>query len=269
MNPSFIANFTSRTMTKSTPSQIQQCASVLLSRAGKIAVLSTAIAAYASPSAQALLLQTNSLSINATGTLDLKNNQIILYAPNGGQQATNATNVEGWVNTGFNFFGNNGFGINSSTAAADPNSITTVGVVNNNDAFFASYAGVNLTGTDQVFAQYTYFGDANLSGTVDSDDVSLFDTGFTSGGALNTWYYGDFDHDGDVDAEDVSLLDAGFFGSNPNPPGTVAPFVGGSYTPAFAGGAVAAAVPEPVSGLLLVLGGVAVAACQRKRFRSL
>ena len=59
--------------------------------------------------------------------------------------------------------------------------------------------------------KYTYFGDADLNGVVDTaTDFDLFITGLTSGGSFNGWLYGDFDYNGAVDtATDFDLYITG------------------------------------------------------------
>ena len=133
----------------------------------------------------------------------------------------------------------NGCGITSSTAAADTNFFTGVGVLDNSVAGYTSFGDANgLTGSE-ILVRYTFYGDADLSGTVDFDnDYILWQTGFLNG--YTGWVYGDFNHDGVVDFDNDYILWQTVFLNQP-------PLPGGP-----------GAVPEPGTLALLALGGLAV-----------
>ena len=59
-----------------------------------------------------------------------------------------------------------------------------------------------------MLVKYTYFGDANLDGTVNAADYLQIDNGLNSGG--NVWRNGDFNYDGVVNGDDYSLIDNAF-----------------------------------------------------------
>lgn len=61
------------------------------------------------------------------------------------------------------------------------------------------------------FGDYSYFGDADLNGVVDTgQDFDLYLQGLSSGGTLGGWLYGDFDYNGVVDSgQDFDLFLAG------------------------------------------------------------
>ena len=86
-----------------------------------------------------------------------------------------------------------GDGIMSSSAATDSNHATTLGLIDR--------------GSD-VLVEYTYFGDADLSGEVDIADFDQFLVGFGSNGTI--WSKGDFDLSGSVDLADFELYVHGF-----------------------------------------------------------
>ena len=69
------------------------------------------------------------------------------------------------------------------------------------------FDGINTT-TNDVLVKYTYFGDANLDGTVSGADYQQIDAGF--GLHLTGWQNGDFNYDGVVDGSDYSLIDNTF-----------------------------------------------------------
>ena len=105
---------------------------------------------------------------------------------------------------------------------------------------------VILKGADIVWIALP--GDANLDNITDVSDLSLLAGNFRKTTGM-TWLQGDFNFDGAVDVSDLSLLAGRFRQTNPFPP---LPPVGG------------APVPEPVTMVLLGLGGLAVLARRRK-----
>jgi len=116
-------------------------------------------------------IDTSSLTIAGNGKLDLTNNAMVVR---GGNYAT----INGQVTSGSNSLAWDGPGINSSTAAADPNGRTAVGIINNADVGYSDFAGVTgLTG-NEVLLKYTYYGDSDLSGLVTVDDFFLFVDGY-------------------------------------------------------------------------------------------
>ncbi len=71
------------------------------------------------------------------------------------------------------------------------------------------WLGVPLTGTNQIIAKYTYFGDLNLDGVVDAADYLVIDNNFgqaTQGGPFK----GDANFSGTVDAADYLVVDNAF-----------------------------------------------------------
>lgn len=105
---------------------------------------------------------------------------------------------------------------------------------------------VDSPGTESILVKYTYYGDANLSGTVDSTDFNALLAGY---GQTTTgiWADGDFNYDGKVNTEDFNYV-AGNFGAAP----ISAPGLG-------------AVVPEPISGTTLALLGLLATARRRSR----
>jgi len=58
--------------------------------------------------------------------------------------------------------------------------------------------------------QYTYYGDALLTGSVTAADYIQIDNGFNSQGGphpLTGWYNGDFNYDGVINGDDYTLMD--------------------------------------------------------------
>jgi hypothetical protein len=134
------------------------------------------------------------------GKLDLTNNRLIVHNGNQGDIASA-------LKSGFNAhsgYWNGGAGIISSSAAGDVQHLTTLGYRQSDGSPFD---GVNTT-TSDVLVKYTYYGDANLDGTVNGADYQQIDNGFGLG--LTGWSNGDFNYDGVVDGSDYSLLDNTF-----------------------------------------------------------
>jgi hypothetical protein len=138
-----------------------------------------------------------------------------------------------------------GFGITSSSAAADPIHNTTLGLIEGSayHAIFgasALFEGEAIDDTS-VLVKYTYYGDSDLNGVVNFDDYSRIDTGFNNN--LSGWINGDFDLNGVINFDDYALIDLAFNTQ---------------------GGLLAAPVPEPgTAGVAIAL----LAVGRRRRAR--
>ncbi len=142
-----------------------------------------------------------------TGTLDLRDNDLVLP----GASLATVTNQIAQGFSGGTWNGNGG--IISSVAATDPSHLTTLGVIGNNQGGGALYTNGNTfdtttPGAGDVLVKYTYFGDANLDGKVDSADYTNIDNGFLTG--QTGWYNGDFNYDGTINGSDYTLIDNAF-----------------------------------------------------------
>src|SRR5205823_1786138 len=189
-----------------------------------------------------VLLRTSSLTTNTTGKLDLSDNKLIV---SGGDIAAVAASVKSGLNISGALW--TGTGINSSVAAADAaahsnSTIFAVGAISNNGgqigvagSIYTSFGGESVTTAD-VLVRFTYFGDANLSGDVNSTDYFLIDNGFLNN--RSGWINGDFDFSGTINSTDYFLIDNAFLNQ------------GGALTPeqGFAG---VNAVPEPAATALV------------------
>jgi copper(I)-binding protein len=153
----------------------------------------------------------------------------------------------------------NGPGITSSTVADDNmenSEARSVGYAENSAMPLGpvtTFKGQPVDGTS-VLMTYTKTADANLDGRVNDDDVTIVGATYAPGVAGAHWYTGDFDYNGFVDDDDVTLL--GVFYDPAAAP------VGGA--PMAPGNSVAA-VPEPTSLLLSVLGVVGIGIFVRRR----
>ena len=150
-------------------------------------------------------IDTSTLHFAGTGTLDLTDNSMIVRT-----QTLAAVNAQ--LTSGYNAAAGywNGPGINSSIAAAEPNGLTALGVLDNAEYGYTNFAGVTgLLGTE-ILVKYTWIGDADLNGVVNGDDFTQFAFGFNGGTA--EWLNGDFDYNGVVNGDDFTLFAAGFNG---------------------------------------------------------
>jgi uncharacterized repeat protein (TIGR03803 family) len=138
------------------------------------------------------------LDIVAGATLDLSNNDMIIH--NG-----NLTQITP--------------GIFSSSASTN----TTLAIELNNDGhgntLMTTFDNQPVTNTD-VLVKYTYFGDANLNGSVDASDYIAIDNGFNQN--LTGWSNGDFNLDGKINGDDYTLIDNAFNTQAATPLATVA-----------------------------------------------
>jgi hypothetical protein len=156
-----------------------------------------------STSAGGDVLVLGSLAITGTGILDLTNNAMIVH--NG-----ILTNINALLTTGYSGGAWTGIGIDSSTAANDSSKITALGVLLNSyngSPYYTTFDGQTVTTTD-VLVKFTYYGDANLDGTINGSDYSMTDNGFNA--QLSGWQNGDFNYDNSINASDYALLDNSF-----------------------------------------------------------
>jgi autotransporter-associated beta strand protein len=196
----------------------------------------------------------STLATNTSGKFDLTNNSMVV-------RSSTAAAVGANIQTGYAGGAWTGPGIDSSTAAAG--TTTGIGFADNAVLALTSFKGVNVGPTD-VLVKYTYYGDADLDGDVDGNDVGRWATNFTGSGGSTTksWVEGDWDYDGDVDGNDVGRWAVNFTGSGggtlniPNAqPEAVAMLEAMGFT----------VVPEPTG--LALLGGVAGASLLARRRR--
>ena len=174
------------------------------------------------------LLNVQQLSIDPGATLDLSDNGLIdWYAfgvdPSSSSGATveseAAAQMSDWLRSGYNGGAWNGTGIISSVAANDTTHATTVGWMDNGfnyaaigagpvDPSVSSFHGVSLPTKDQLLVDFTFKGDANLNGQVDTTDDSLLNIGLSHQGS--GWVYGDFNYDSSINSADSNIWQANY-----------------------------------------------------------
>lgn len=218
----------------------------------------------------------NSLTIGASGKLDIGNNALVIPAGsliNGSAiSVTRLRNLllagRGGAGTGLGTWDAPG-GIGTSSFHDD--GTDAIGYVWNADPNLlagqvSTVNGYSVSGSDYI-VKYTACGDADLNGLVDDTDVAVIGLtydGGASGG--HHWYEGDFNYDGKVDDDDVAIL-----GLTYNPTGTpltpsfyeaLSETYGQSFASAFSSGANV--VPEPGSIAMLAVGAVGLLRRRRK-----
>jgi len=161
------------------------------------------------------VLVTNSLSIDETdSSLDMADGAMILNYTG----TSPLPQVIDWLRSGLGegvgYW--DGGGITSSAAAAEDRALTAVGVLDNADAGLGgreSFLGEDVDATS-ILARYTWWGDADLNGVVDSNDYDRIDNawllwtreGVGPEGGFR-WAVGDFNYDGTIDSNDYDLID--------------------------------------------------------------
>jgi fibronectin-binding autotransporter adhesin len=151
-----------------------------------------------------------SLSIVGSGQLDLANSNLITSTPSNTirQYLINGYNGGAWNGTG---------GISSVNANASYN------IPASNGGHFTALGYTSGTSTvgaalgltaGQTLVKYTIYGDANLDGTVDINDLNIVLSNFLSGNPA-TWDTGDFFYAGQTDISDLNAVLSNFFDTAP------------------------------------------------------
>ncbi|WP_428939729.1 beta strand repeat-containing protein [Fontivita pretiosa] len=215
-----------------------------------------------------------SVDTAAQARLDLNDHSLIVSA---GSLGAIAALISGGLNNG-GAFDWQGPGI-SSTRAFQQNQaagsfLYGLGVVLNDLAqvggsgpIYTSFGGQSVSG-NEVLVKFTYFGDADLSGTIDATDYSLIDNGYVN--SLSGWINGDFDYSGTIDATDYALIDNAYVNqSGPLAEALIAEhtrLLGSEYISALRA-IRSGVIPEPAGVGACILAGL-IAARGRSRWRS-
>jgi hypothetical protein len=148
--------------------------------------------------------------------LDLADNAMIVDYPDG--IANNHEDVPVLIASGYDGAAWTGTGLGSSTAAAIAADSTLyktgLGYAEATDLFpqipfpsNATFEGLSIDST-ALLVKYTYYGDANLQGTVNLVDFGRLATNF--GLSNKRWFDGDFNYDGNVGIPDFNRLATNF-----------------------------------------------------------
>ena len=173
--------------------------------------------------------------------------------------------IGAYVKNGYNGGSWDGKFIDSAVAAADPTKATAVGFGETSDLLGLSgaqtgqFMGRPVDAT-AVLVRFTLYGDANLDGAVDFNDMARLAQNYNSSGKL--WAHGDFTFDGVVDFNDMARLAQNYNTSLPEAAMALLPAaVQSDVSAAFA----AAHVPEPgAAGAALLAGTIALAGRRRR-----
>ncbi len=219
------------------------------------------------------VVSATALSIPGTGFLDVTNNVFILDYPGTTEIPAQTAAVAALLTSGFAGGAWTGPGINSSRATDFANNgnqgqyLTGIGYMS------GALTGGSFLGravdAGSVITRYTYYGDSNLDGQVNSQDYALIDSGFAAqhnAGFVVSWVNGDYNYDGKIDGSDYALIDtaAAFSAGQPLSPSFIderEQQFGPSYAAGLSG---IQAVPEPASFGMLLLGG-AMLGLRRRR----
>jgi hypothetical protein len=218
-------------------------ASLLHVAAGTVRVLANGTSAASS--------NVKTLTVDAGTTLDVTNNAFVVDygTPAPGPEAEPFDTIRSRIIAAYNGGAWDQPGITSSLANsnthavgyAESSALTTIPPI---------FVGADST---SVLFRYTRYGDADLSGNVNSDDFNRLASSFGLSGKV--WTDGDFNYNGTVNSDDFNLL-AGSFGLSAGADGVVDP---------EDWAALAAAVPEPSTALLFCGLATSVASFRRRR----
>jgi hypothetical protein len=140
------------------------------------------------------------------GAINLNNNDMIVNYTG----ASELGNVKSMLAGGYAGGAWNGIGINSASAAADPTHRTALGYSEASTILGPGggvFSGQTVDST-AILIKYTWYGDANLSGDVDTVDFNNLAANFSKTSRI--WDQGDFVFGFDVDTVDFNLLAANF-----------------------------------------------------------
>ncbi|HZZ43358.1 MAG TPA: autotransporter-associated beta strand repeat-containing protein [Tepidisphaeraceae bacterium] len=207
----------------------------------------------------------SAVNIDSSSLLDLANNKLAINYTG----ASVASAVRAQLQTGYSAGTWTGTtGITTSTGAANSAQTTGIGYAEASlvvGVAGGAWYGVSVDGTS-LLLKYTYFGDANLDGTVNADDYALIDRGFAKNLPAGTalWTDGDFNYDGVVNSADYMLADTAFGHLT----GVLSPELLAERESQFGDAYVqqlVAAVPEPMSLGLISVGAIGLIGGRRRR----
>ena len=194
----------------------------------------------------------SALTINTGGSLDLTNNHLIINFSGSDPIST----IRGYLTTGYAAGAWNGNGIDTSAATSG----LGLGYADGSDGVVSGLS------SGQIEVKYTLYGDANLDGVVNGADFTILASNL--GKSVTGWDKGDFNYDGVVSGSDFTLLTANL-GKQANGADVSLPASDFAAIDAFAAAnGLMADVPEPRSGMLLIVGGFGILMRRRRAIPS-
>jgi len=166
------------------------------------------------------VLFTDSVGVSGeAGAINLNNNDMIVNYTG----ASVLDDVRQLLKNGYSAGNWNGIGINSASANADATHSTALGFAEASTLLGAgggTFSGQSVDGT-AILIKHTFYGDANLSGNVDTIDFNIVASNFNKTNKI--WSDGDFDYQQDVDTIDFNLLASTFGNTGLGPAESKAP----------------------------------------------
>jgi hypothetical protein len=160
--------------------------------------------AIASSGGNAGTVIVNSLSIGASGKLDLNDNDLVV---NNGVFST----IQGLVFAGYGAGPDTSLIGITSTAGQNVSGVTILALFNNALVSVTEWppSSGQTVGANAVIGKYTYLGDTNMDGQVTPQDYTAVDSNINATGIdLGiAWFYGDTNFDGNVDSTDYPAID--------------------------------------------------------------
>lgn len=209
-----------------------------LSITGKATVSPTA-----SPNTNISIIK--SLYIDPAAKFDLGNNSLIIDYTTTSPLPTIAAYIKSayaagsWTDPGL------------TSSAAFANHKTALGYAEASALGISTFDGQPIDSTTLLTA-YTYYGDANLDGTVNALDFNSLATNYGRSNGNEVWAQGDFNYDGTVNSSDFAMLAANY----------------GQTIPSSAAAPLGAIVPEPALIGFLCLGLAASLRLRRRASRT-
>jgi autotransporter-associated beta strand protein len=190
----------------------------------------------------------SSLTIASGGALDLTNNHLIINFTGSDPIST----IRGYLTSGYAGGAWNGNGINTSANTSG----LGLGYADGKDGVVSGLS------SGQIEVKYTLYGDANLDGLVSGTDFTILASNL--GKSVNAWDKGDFNYDSVVSGTDFTLLAANL-GKQANGADISLPATDFAALDAFASAnGLMADVPEPASGMILLVGGIGLLTRRRR-----
>jgi hypothetical protein len=175
------------------------------------------------------------LSITGSGNLDLTTGKLIVDYDPANSRPDPINTVKGYIQQAYHNGAWNLPGLGSSSAAttaaqSSQTHKTALGFAEASalSTIPASFGTVNST---SVLVRYTYTGDANLDGVVDTSDFTAMASHFN--GTSQSWTAGDFNYDGVVNALDFNAIAT-------------------NYGQVMSSPALGSVVPEPTSAMAAI-----------------